>query len=202
MLNRVLIHLGAPGRAEQGTKILEIRLHRHFRHGSSVGGRPAFEERQRDVQDGQRVAPEAWPDFRPQGKANMIGALLEHQTLSEHRLFAQFVGIEGPPTDVLLPPSERSPVHADIDGCVALAEGRLTQVASASAWWWASQPVRCDETAREGRPTKWCERVRSLSVHECRQSAVTALSLDAPEARIICGRAYGQLDYTINIASP
>jgi uncharacterized damage-inducible protein DinB len=83
--------------------------------------------------------PEDLPDYRPHEQTNTIRAILVHQILSERRFFAQFVGIEEPPVEGLLPPGEHPAVSAYLDQYVRLARRRLPQLAAASAGWWLEE---------------------------------------------------------------
>jgi hypothetical protein len=51
-----------------------------------------------------RAIPDGLLEFKPHHKTNTIRAVLVHQILSERRFFAQFVGIQEPPVEELLPP--------------------------------------------------------------------------------------------------
>lgn len=86
-----------------------------------------------------RAVPDELLDFRPHERVNTTRAILVHQVLSERRFFAQFVGTEEPPVDQLLPPEEQPPVQAYVDRYVDLAQGRLPQLAGASASWWLEE---------------------------------------------------------------
>jgi hypothetical protein len=59
-----------------------------------------------------RAVPDDLLDFKPHEKTNPIRTILVHQLLSERRFFAQFVGTEELPVEVLLPPGEKPPVAA------------------------------------------------------------------------------------------
>ena len=54
-----------------------------------------------------RAIPDDLLDFKPHEKVNTIRAILVHQILSERRFFAQFVGIQEPPVEELLPPGDQ-----------------------------------------------------------------------------------------------
>jgi uncharacterized damage-inducible protein DinB len=86
-----------------------------------------------------RAIPDALLDFRPHEKCNQIRAILVHQLLSERRFFAQFVGTQEPAVDQVLPAGERPPAAAYVDKYVWLARLRLSQLAAASAEWWAEE---------------------------------------------------------------
>src|SRR5262245_12582033 len=68
--------------------------------------------------------PDDLLDFKPHEKVNTIRAILVHQILSERRFFAQFVGIQEPPVEELLPPGDQATVEAYLDKYVGLAKLR------------------------------------------------------------------------------
>ena len=86
-----------------------------------------------------RAVPDDLLDYTPHERTNTIRAILVHQILSERRFFAQFVGTDEPPVEGLLPPGERPPAHDYLDRYVALAKGRLPQLAAASKDWWMEE---------------------------------------------------------------
>ena len=86
-----------------------------------------------------RAIPDRLLDFRPHDKCNPTRAILIHQLLSERRFFAQFVGLQEPPVEQLLPPGDKPPVAAYIDKYVWLARLRLPQLAAAPAAWWLAE---------------------------------------------------------------
>jgi uncharacterized damage-inducible protein DinB len=86
-----------------------------------------------------RAVPDELLDFKPHEKTNTIRTIMAHQILSERRFFAQFVGIDEPPVDQLLPPGEAPPVAAYIDKYLGLAKARLPQIANANAGWWLEE---------------------------------------------------------------
>jgi uncharacterized damage-inducible protein DinB len=86
-----------------------------------------------------RAIPDQLLDFKPHERVNTIRSILIHQLLSERRFFAQFVGIEELPVDELLPPGELASAREYVEKYVSLAQGRLPQLASASAEWWLTE---------------------------------------------------------------
>src|SRR6516162_8735943 len=68
-----------------------------------------------------RAIPDDLLDFKPHEKVNTIRGILVHQILSERRFFAQFVGIQEPPVEELLPTGDKSSVQAYLDKYVMLA---------------------------------------------------------------------------------
>jgi uncharacterized damage-inducible protein DinB len=86
-----------------------------------------------------RAIPEDLLEFKPHEKVNTIRVILVHQILSERRFFAQFVGIQEPLVEDLLPPVDHPTVRDYVDRYVALAKGRLPQLAEATAEWWLTE---------------------------------------------------------------
>jgi hypothetical protein len=70
-----------------------------------------------------RAVPDDLLDFKPHEKTNTIRTILVHQLLSERRFLAEFVGLEEPPVEELLPPGEKPAVQAYIEKCIFLAGG-------------------------------------------------------------------------------
>jgi uncharacterized damage-inducible protein DinB len=83
-----------------------------------------------------RAVPNAFLDFKPHDKTNSIRTIMIHQILSERRFFAQFVGIEEPPLEELLPSGDNPAVAAYMERYVGLAKRRLPQLALGTAAWW------------------------------------------------------------------
>jgi uncharacterized damage-inducible protein DinB len=83
-----------------------------------------------------KAVPNDLLEFKPHEKTNSIRTILVHQLLSERRFFAQFVGTNEPPVEVLLPSSERPPVEAYIEKYVWLVRQRLPQLAAGTVAWW------------------------------------------------------------------
>jgi uncharacterized damage-inducible protein DinB len=86
-----------------------------------------------------RAIPDDLLDYKPHEKVNTIHAILVHQILSKRRFFAQFVGIQEPPVEDLLPPDDHPTVAAYLDRYVTLAKLRLPQLAEATAEWWLTE---------------------------------------------------------------
>jgi hypothetical protein len=59
-----------------------------------------------------REIPDNLLDFKPHEMVNTVRAILVHQILSERRFFAQFVGIQEPPVEELLPSGDQPTVQA------------------------------------------------------------------------------------------
>jgi uncharacterized damage-inducible protein DinB len=83
-----------------------------------------------------KAVPNDLLEFKPHEKTNPIRTILVHQLLSERRFFAQFVGTNEPPVEVLLPSGERPPVQAYIEKYVWLVRQRLPQLAAGTVAWW------------------------------------------------------------------
>lgn len=86
-----------------------------------------------------KAIPDDLLEFSPHEKCNTLRTILVHQLLSERRFFAQFVGIDEPPVDELLPQSEQPTVNEYIDKYIQLAKRRLPQFAIATAQWWTEE---------------------------------------------------------------
>jgi uncharacterized damage-inducible protein DinB len=86
-----------------------------------------------------KAIPDNLLNYKPHEKVNAIRAILVHQILSERRFFAQFVGIQEPPVEELLPPSDHPAVQAYLDRYVTLAKLRLPRLAEATAEWWLTE---------------------------------------------------------------
>lgn len=54
-----------------------------------------------------RAIPDGLLEFKPHENVNTIRAILVHQILSERRFFAQFVGIEEPAVEELVPAADQ-----------------------------------------------------------------------------------------------
>jgi uncharacterized damage-inducible protein DinB len=86
-----------------------------------------------------RAVPDDLLDFKPHEKTNTIRTILVHQLLSERRFLAEFVGLEEPPVEELLPPGEKPAVQAYIEKCIFLARRRLPQFAAGTTAWWLEE---------------------------------------------------------------
>jgi uncharacterized damage-inducible protein DinB len=86
-----------------------------------------------------RAIPDDLLDFKPHEKVHTIRAILVHQILSERRFFAQFVGMQEPPVEELLPPGGKPSVQSYLERYVILAKRRLPQLAEATAEWWLTE---------------------------------------------------------------
>jgi uncharacterized damage-inducible protein DinB len=75
-------------------------------------------------------------EFRPHARSSSIRQILTHQILSERRFFAEFIGLEEPAVESLLPSGDRPPVQAYVDRVVALARTRLPTLARADEKFW------------------------------------------------------------------
>jgi uncharacterized damage-inducible protein DinB len=80
-------------------------------------------------------------DFRPHARSSTVRQILVHQLLSERRFFAEFIGLDEPPPDSVLPAGETPGVTAYVDRLVALARPRLGSLADGDdAFWLAEVP--------------------------------------------------------------
>ncbi len=86
-----------------------------------------------------RAVPDDLLDFKPHEKTNTTRTILVHQLLSERRFFAQFVGLEEPAVEELLPAGEKPAGPAYIEKYVWLVKRRLPQLARGTAGWWLEQ---------------------------------------------------------------
>jgi uncharacterized damage-inducible protein DinB len=102
-----------------------------------------------------RAVPDDLLDFKPHERTNTLRAILVHQILSERRFFAQFIGTQEPPTETLLPPGTNPTVSAYLDRYVALAKGRLPQLAAATRDWWLEETPFFDGLKRQRIWTFW-----------------------------------------------
>ncbi len=86
-----------------------------------------------------RTVPEHLLDFKPHAKVNTIRTISAYQLLSERRFFAEFVGLEEPPVEELLPPGEKPAVQSYVEKYVFLAKRRLPQFAAGTTAWWVEE---------------------------------------------------------------
>jgi len=85
-------------------------------------------------------------EFRPHARSSSIRQILIHQILSERRFFAEFIGLEEPPVESLLPSEDRPPIQAFVDRVVALARARLPALARADEKFWLREVPFFDVT--------------------------------------------------------
>jgi len=78
-------------------------------------------------------------EFRPHARSSPVRQILVHQLLSERRFFGEFVGLDEPPPDTLLPEGERPAVAAYVERLVALARPRLVPLAEGDAAFWLAE---------------------------------------------------------------
>ena len=80
-------------------------------------------------------------EFRPHQRSSTVRQILAHQILSERRFFAEFIGLNEPPVETLLPPGEAPGVRAYVERLVALGTARLPALANGDeAFWQAEVP--------------------------------------------------------------
>src|SRR4051812_26262005 len=126
-----------------------------------------------------RGVPDGLRDFKPHERTNPIRTILVHQLLSERRFFAQFVGIEEPPVEELLPPGEKPAVQAYIEKYVWLAKRRLPQLAQGTAAWWLESRPFFGGLQRERIWVFW-RRVLHTCHHRTQVQAWLRLAGDEP----------------------
>jgi uncharacterized damage-inducible protein DinB len=85
-------------------------------------------------------------EFRPHARSSSIRQILTHQILSERRFFAEFIGLDEPAVESLLPSGDRPPVQAYVDRVVALARARLPTLARADEKFWLGEVPFFDVT--------------------------------------------------------
>lgn len=78
-------------------------------------------------------------DFRLHPRSASVRQILIHQILSEARFFAEFIGLQEPPVETLLPPEEAAPVRAYVDRVIALARARLAALAAGDQRFWLTE---------------------------------------------------------------
>jgi uncharacterized damage-inducible protein DinB len=86
-----------------------------------------------------RAVPDQLLDFKPHAKVNSIRTILAHQLLSERRFFAEFVGLDEPAVEQLLPPGKRPSAQAYVEKYVWLAKLRLPQFVPGTAARWLEE---------------------------------------------------------------
>jgi uncharacterized damage-inducible protein DinB len=86
-----------------------------------------------------QAVPDDHLDFRPHEMTNTIRTILVHQLLSERRFFAEFMGLNEPPVEDLLPSGEQPGVESYLDKYIDLCRRRLPQFAKGSTAWWLEQ---------------------------------------------------------------
>jgi hypothetical protein len=64
---------------------------------------------------------------------------MAHQLLSERRFFAEFIGLEEPPVESLLPPGDTPPAERYVEKLIQLCRPRLTSLAQADQPFWLTE---------------------------------------------------------------
>lgn len=77
--------------------------------------------------------------FTPHEKTNSLRTILKHQLLSERRFCFEFVGLQEPPVEELLPTDPHAPVDEYIERYVRFARLRIPQLAKAESSWWMEE---------------------------------------------------------------
>jgi uncharacterized damage-inducible protein DinB len=83
-------------------------------------------------------------DFRLHPRSSSIRQIMVHQILSERRFFAEFIGIDEPPVESLLPPGTAPSPSAYIDRLIELARRRLPRLAQADEFFWLTEVMFFD----------------------------------------------------------
>lgn len=83
--------------------------------------------------------PQDLLDFSPHEKTNSIRTILKHQLLSERRFFSEFVGLQEPGKEGLLPDELGATAEHYIERYVHFAKLRLPQLTAASWEWWLEE---------------------------------------------------------------
>jgi uncharacterized damage-inducible protein DinB len=83
-------------------------------------------------------------DFRPHARSSSAGEIMKHQLLSERRFFSEFIGLQEPPAESILP-AEASP-SAFAMRLVDLARPRLQFLAPRDDGWWLERRPFFDVT--------------------------------------------------------
>ena len=86
-----------------------------------------------------KAIPAELIDFSPHEKTNTIRTILKHQLLSERRFFSEFVGLEEPPVEDLLPTDVDAGVGEFIERYVKFARMRIPQLGRAKKDWWLEE---------------------------------------------------------------
>jgi uncharacterized damage-inducible protein DinB len=75
-------------------------------------------------------------EFRLHPRSSSVRQILTHQILSERRFFAEFIGLDEPPVETLLPVGEAPPVQAFTGRVLELARARLAPLANTDESFW------------------------------------------------------------------
>jgi uncharacterized damage-inducible protein DinB len=87
-------------------------------------------------------------EFRPHPRSSSIRQIMAHQILSERRFFAEFIGLEEPPVESLLPPGDAPPPQGYIDNLIQHCRPRLEALAKADQPFWLTE-VRFFDVRRQ-----------------------------------------------------
>ena len=72
--------------------------------------------------------------YRPHAKSSTVEEIFRHHLLSERRFFGEFVGVQEPPAEEVLPPDASPEVYAR--RLTQLASRRLAFLAAQEEPWW------------------------------------------------------------------
>ena len=83
--------------------------------------------------------PDDQLEFRPHPRSCSIRQILVHQILSERRFFAEFIGLNEPPVESLLPAGKTPGVRDYVERLITLARNRLEPLAAADESFWLTE---------------------------------------------------------------
>lgn len=86
-----------------------------------------------------KAVPDDLIDFRPHEKTNTIRTIFKHQLLSERRFFFEFVGLQEPPVEILMPADDDACRDDYLNRYIRFARLRIPQLAAASCEWWLQE---------------------------------------------------------------
>ena len=78
-------------------------------------------------------------EFRLDPRSSSIRQIMVHQILSERRFFAEFIGLDEPAVESLLPPGTAPSTSAYVDRLVEMARQRLPRLAQADESFWLTE---------------------------------------------------------------
>jgi uncharacterized damage-inducible protein DinB len=78
-------------------------------------------------------------EFRPHPRSSSVRQILVHQILSERRFFAEFIGLNEPPVESLLPAGETPGARNYVERVITLARNRLAPLAAADQSFWLTE---------------------------------------------------------------
>ncbi|HUR94285.1 MAG TPA: DinB family protein [Gemmatimonadales bacterium] len=117
-------------------------------------------------------------EFQPHARSSTVRQILVHQLLSERRFFAEFIGLNEPAVDAVLPAGETPGVAAYTERLVSLARQRLLPLAAGDENFWLTSVPFFD--VRRERIWVFWRRV----LHTAHHRAQVGLCLRLLEARV------------------